>query len=170
VVLYNFYIHFSVFRIEKKPQIWITWLQGDGEHDDKRVTAATIREIKAPNFSSMKNSLRYCRFFTIQFIPNYIPFLFLCLSPASAFFKVPCSTSLVIERADPLISTGVAFNHVHTIMGGSGFGFTMNYDMAQLQNATPALRLKINPTTGLRHFTSMPRMVVPSKSHRTADL
>ncbi|KAJ5974956.1 hypothetical protein N7481_008663 [Penicillium waksmanii] len=57
--------------------------------------------------------------------------LYLYLKPAFAFFKVPCSTPLVIERADPLISPGVASNHVHTIMGGSGFGFTMDYDMTQ---------------------------------------
>lgn len=69
--------------------------------------------------------------FTMRFPVNHTLFLYLYLNSASGFFKVPCSTPLVIERADPLISPGVASNHVHTIMGGSGFGFTMDYDMTQ---------------------------------------
>jgi hypothetical protein len=53
------------------------------------------------------------------------------VSPSLAFFKVPCSTPLVIQRADPIVQPGIASGHVHTIMGGSGFGFTMDYNMTQ---------------------------------------
>jgi hypothetical protein len=48
-----------------------------------------------------------------------------------AFWKVPCSTPLVLERADPLLSPGKASNHVHTILGGSGFAFDLSYEQTQ---------------------------------------
>lgn len=51
--------------------------------------------------------------------------------PASAFFKVPCTDPLVVERADPVVSPGKVSGHSHTIMGGSGFGFNMNYAQAR---------------------------------------
>ncbi|KAL4930445.1 DUF1996 and WSC domain-containing protein [Aspergillus undulatus] len=59
-----------------------------------------------------------------------LPFLS-TLELASAFFKVPCSNPLVVERADPIIQPGIAASHVHTIMGGSGFGFSMDYNDTQ---------------------------------------
>ncbi|KAL3477089.1 hypothetical protein BJX99DRAFT_128959 [Aspergillus californicus] len=62
---------------------------------------------------------------------RYIPLFLSCLELAQAFFKVPCSNPLVVERADPVIQPGIAASHVHTIMGGSGFGFTMDYNQTQ---------------------------------------
>lgn len=53
------------------------------------------------------------------------------VNPAAAFFKVPCSTPLLVERADPIVSPGEVASHVHTIMGGSGFGFDMTHDSTQ---------------------------------------
>jgi hypothetical protein len=38
---------------------------------------------------------------------------------------------LVVERADPIVNPGLVAGHVHTIMGGSGFGFTMDYNQTQ---------------------------------------
>ena len=35
------------------------------------------------------------------------------------------------ERIDPLIYPGKVGAHVHTVAGGSGFGFTMSYDQAR---------------------------------------
>ncbi|KAL5336009.1 hypothetical protein BJX70DRAFT_401067 [Aspergillus crustosus] len=63
-----------------------------------------------------------------------------------AFFKVPCSTPLVIQRADPIVQPGVASGHVNTIMGGSGFGFTMDYNMTQTSqcNSCSAVEDKSN--------------------------
>lgn len=49
--------------------------------------------------------------------------------PFLAFFKVPCSTPLVIQRADLINQSGVASYHVHNIMGGSGPGTTMDYNV-----------------------------------------
>ncbi|KAL4865901.1 hypothetical protein BDV12DRAFT_210787 [Aspergillus spectabilis] len=62
---------------------------------------------------------------------RHLPFVLSCLELASAFFKVPCSNPLVVERADPVVQPGIAAGHVHTIMGGSGFGFTMDYNQTQ---------------------------------------
>jgi Domain of unknown function (DUF1996) len=53
------------------------------------------------------------------------------VDPASAFFRMPCSNPLVVERADPVVNPGAISGHVHTIMGGSGFGFSMDYAQAR---------------------------------------
>jgi hypothetical protein len=34
---------------------------------------------------------------------------------------------LVVQRADPIVNPGKVSGHVHTIMGGNGFGFDMTY-------------------------------------------
>lgn len=52
-------------------------------------------------------------------------------SQASAFFVLPCARPIVVERADPIVNPGVLSGHAHTIMGGSGFNFTMDYDRAR---------------------------------------
>ncbi|KAL2798642.1 hypothetical protein BJX66DRAFT_36175 [Aspergillus keveii] len=62
---------------------------------------------------------------------RHLPLFLSCLELAQAFFKVPCSNPLVVERADPIVNPGLAAGHVHTIMGGSGFGFTMDYNQTQ---------------------------------------
>lgn len=64
-------------------------------------------------------------------LTNYLLSFFISISPVLTFFKVPCSTPILVERADPIISPGMASSHVHTILGGSGFGFTMDYSMTQ---------------------------------------
>ncbi|CBF73423.1 hypothetical protein AN7870.2 [Aspergillus nidulans FGSC A4] len=75
-----------------------------------------------------------------------VVYLLCSLTPSLAFFKVPCSTPLVIQRADPIVQPGVASGHVHTIMGGSGFGFTMDYNMTQTSqcNSCSAVEDKSN--------------------------
>jgi hypothetical protein len=52
-------------------------------------------------------------------------------SSAFAFFRLPCASPLIIERADPIISPGQVSGHVHTVMGGNGFGFNMDYAATQ---------------------------------------
>lgn len=51
--------------------------------------------------------------------------------PATAFWRLPCKVPIVSERADPVVSPGKVAGHVHTIMGGNGFGFTMDYARAR---------------------------------------
>ncbi|KAI1613238.1 WSC domain-containing protein [Exophiala viscosa] len=52
-------------------------------------------------------------------------------SPVSAFWRLPCKSPIVVERADPIVSPGQVSNHLHTIMGGNGFDFTMTYNSTQ---------------------------------------
>ncbi len=51
--------------------------------------------------------------------------------PVTSFWRLPCKVPIVVERADPIISPGRVSAHVHTIMGGSGFGFSMDYAQAR---------------------------------------
>lgn len=55
----------------------------------------------------------------------------LAISPADAFWRLPCKAPLVTERADPIVSPGKPAGHSHTIMGGNGFGFDMDYASTQ---------------------------------------
>jgi hypothetical protein len=48
-------------------------------------------------------------------------------APAAAFFRMPCPGRIVTERADPIVSPGQVAGHVHTISGGNGFAFDMDY-------------------------------------------
>ncbi|GAB7345585.1 hypothetical protein MBLNU457_3887t1 [Dothideomycetes sp. NU457] len=52
-------------------------------------------------------------------------------APAHAFWRMPCPGRLITERADPIINPGGISGHVHTIAGGNGFNFTMDYDSTQ---------------------------------------
>lgn len=49
---------------------------------------------------------------------------------ANAFWRMPCSGRLLLERADPIIDPGQVSGHVHTISGGNGFDFEMDYAKA----------------------------------------
>ncbi|RPB22743.1 WSC-domain-containing protein [Terfezia boudieri ATCC MYA-4762] len=48
-----------------------------------------------------------------------------------AFWRLPCASPVLIERADPIVNPGKVAGHLHTIMGGNGFGFEMDYDQAR---------------------------------------
>ncbi|TVY25082.1 WSC domain-containing protein [Lachnellula hyalina] len=61
---------------------------------------------------------------------------FTLATTASAFFRLPCKSPLVVERADPVISPGKISGHVHSIMGGNGFGFEMDYASTQLSTCS----------------------------------
>ncbi|KAF5875032.1 putative wsc domain protein [Botrytis fragariae] len=67
--------------------------------------------------------------------------LALCLltinvNPALAFWRLPCQNPIVVQRSDPVVSPGSVSGHVHTIMGGNGFGFSMNYASTQASTCT----------------------------------
>ncbi|KAI9880513.1 MAG: hypothetical protein M1830_002553 [Pleopsidium flavum] len=57
-------------------------------------------------------------------------------APATAFWRLPCKVPIVTERADPVISPGKVSSHAHTIMGGNGFGFTMDYAQARASSCS----------------------------------
>ncbi|OAL39094.1 hypothetical protein AYO20_01412 [Fonsecaea nubica] len=55
----------------------------------------------------------------------------LAASPVSAFWRLPCKSPIVVERADPIVNPGAVSGHLHTIMGGNGFDFAMDYNSTQ---------------------------------------
>ncbi|KAL7273681.1 hypothetical protein RUND412_003453 [Rhizina undulata] len=50
---------------------------------------------------------------------------------ATAFWRLPCQSPLLVERADPIVNPDAVSGHLHTIMGGNGFNFTMDYAKAR---------------------------------------
>jgi hypothetical protein len=52
------------------------------------------------------------------------------------YFIIGSGGALAIERVDPLLSPGVASNHVHSITGGNGFKATMNFADTQSSTCT----------------------------------
>ncbi|KAI9101737.1 hypothetical protein DFS34DRAFT_428315 [Phlyctochytrium arcticum] len=52
------------------------------------------------------------------------------IAHVDAFFRMPCFSPTVIERADPIIMPGQTSGHLHTIHGGNGF--SMNATNADL--------------------------------------
>ncbi|EIM85455.1 uncharacterized protein STEHIDRAFT_98994 [Stereum hirsutum FP-91666 SS1] len=59
---------------------------------------------------------------------------------AFAWFRVACTTPLVSERVDPVISPGVIpSNHVHTIHGGQNFAANATFDTLRASSCTSCL-------------------------------
>ncbi|KAH8203824.1 hypothetical protein TruAng_002001 [Truncatella angustata] len=44
-----------------------------------------------------------------------------------AFWRLPCSSPVMVERADPIMDPGVVSTHAHTVMGSNLFNFSMTY-------------------------------------------
>ncbi|KAK7999233.1 WSC domain-containing protein [Apiospora marii] len=65
-----------------------------------------------------------------------LPIIFLgiaSLAPraAEAFWRLPCSSPVVMERADPIADPGMVSTHMHTVMGSNAFNFSMDYALTQ---------------------------------------
>lgn len=58
------------------------------------------------------------------------------VSPAAAFWRLPCKSPIVVERSDPIVQPGQVSNHLHTIMGGNAFDFSMTYNDTQKSTCT----------------------------------
>ncbi|PPQ96696.1 hypothetical protein CVT26_010248 [Gymnopilus dilepis] len=70
----------------------------------------------------------------------------LSCQPANAWFRVACTTPLVQERLDPIISPGVSpSNHVHTIHGGNMFASNSTYDTLRTSTCTNCLVSQLLP-------------------------
>ncbi|CAG8979221.1 hypothetical protein HYALB_00011278 [Hymenoscyphus albidus] len=70
--------------------------------------------------------------------------LLVTTSQAWAFFRLPCAAPIVIQRADPIVNPGqlIVFKvsgHVHTIVGGNGFGFQMDFAATQRSTCSSCL-------------------------------
>ena len=62
---------------------------------------------------------------------NSLGLLSLAAAPAAAFWRLPCKSPISVQRADPIVNPGKVSGHVHTIMGGNGFDFEMDYNTTQ---------------------------------------
>ncbi|KAI7246090.1 hypothetical protein KC352_g14322, partial [Hortaea werneckii] len=49
-------------------------------------------------------------------------------APTEAFWRMPCPGRLLLERIDPIVDPGEVSGHVHTVSGGSGFGFNTTFE------------------------------------------
>lgn len=65
-----------------------------------------------------------------------IGFLSFLAVPAAAFWRLPCKSTLVVERADPIVAPGNVSGHVHQILGGNGFDFEMDFADTQASTCT----------------------------------
>jgi hypothetical protein len=80
-----------------------------------------------------------CRFYITHSHYNYLKmpgfttlaWLALTASPATAFWRLPCVSPIVVERLDPIVNPDAVSTHVHTIMGGNGFAKVMDYNTTQ---------------------------------------
>jgi hypothetical protein len=52
------------------------------------------------------------------------------------------NSPLVLQRADPIVNPGNVSGHVHTIMGGNGFGFDMTYADTQMSTCSSCMVTK----------------------------
>ncbi|KAJ3512650.1 hypothetical protein NLJ89_g3400 [Agrocybe chaxingu] len=60
--------------------------------------------------------------------------------PAHAWFRVACTSPLVQERIDPIISPGTSpSNHVHTVHGANLFGSNSSFDTLRASSCTNCL-------------------------------
>ncbi len=59
-------------------------------------------------------------------------------NPICAYFVQYTGGYLTTERVDPLLSPGVASNHVHSITGGNGFKADMTFADTQASTCTTA--------------------------------
>lgn len=62
-----------------------------------------------------------------SFTASAVAAALLSVAPVDAFWRLPCKAPLLVERADPIVNPGKPSGHLHTIMGGNGFGFDMDY-------------------------------------------
>ncbi|RMY71810.1 hypothetical protein D0863_04914 [Hortaea werneckii] len=62
-------------------------------------------------------------------------------APSEAFWRMPCPGRLVQERIDPIVDPGEVSGHVHTVSGGSGFGFETSFEQ-QRQSACSSCPVK----------------------------
>lgn len=66
-----------------------------------------------------------------------VAFTALAASPAHAFWRLSCDrTSLVRERADPIVNPGAKSGHLHVIHGGSNFNLNVTFDSLRASSCT----------------------------------
>ncbi|GAA5840436.1 hypothetical protein JCM11251_006559 [Rhodosporidiobolus azoricus] len=60
-------------------------------------------------------------------------------SSVEAFWRLPCGNSLVVERADTIVSPGAISGHVHNILGASNFALSSTFEQLRASECTSCL-------------------------------
>ncbi|GAA5905670.1 hypothetical protein JCM6882_008742 [Rhodosporidiobolus microsporus] len=60
-------------------------------------------------------------------------------SSVEAFWRLPCGNSLVVERADTIVSPGAISGHVHNILGASNFALSSTFEELRASECTSCL-------------------------------
>ena len=84
----------------------------------------------------MQSNRFFC--FALALLASAIPSVAGQYNPNCAYFVQYTGGYLVTERVDPLLSPGVASNHVHSITGGNGFKANMTFADTQASTCTTA--------------------------------
>ncbi|GAA5867570.1 hypothetical protein JCM8547_001223 [Rhodosporidiobolus lusitaniae] len=71
--------------------------------------------------------------------PTLLAALIASASSVEAFWRLPCGNSLVIERADSIVSPGQVSGHVHNILGASNFGLQTSFEEMRASECTSCL-------------------------------
>ncbi|KAB5539308.1 hypothetical protein GE09DRAFT_313649 [Coniochaeta sp. 2T2.1] len=66
----------------------------------------------------------------------HLSLLLLFASQTAAFWILGCGKPVAIERIDPIVSPGAVSDHVHSIMGGNAFDWTLDFDKTQTSTCT----------------------------------
>ena len=74
----------------------------------------------------------------LNFLALTVPSVVGQYNPNCAYFVQYTGGYLVTERVDPLLSPGVASNHVHSITGGNGFNANLDFAATQASTCTTA--------------------------------
>ncbi|KAH8899048.1 WSC domain protein [Thozetella sp. PMI_491] len=62
-------------------------------------------------------------------------------SPATAFWRLTCDHTVVVERGDPIVNPGKVSGHLHQVLGGANFNLSMTFDDAR-NSACSTCRVK----------------------------
>ncbi|GAA6061607.1 hypothetical protein JCM10212_000915 [Sporobolomyces blumeae] len=73
----------------------------------------------------------------------------LLVANVEAFWRLPCGNSLVIERADTIVSPYQVSGHVHNILGGSNFALGTTYEELRQSECSSCL---IKPTQDASNY------------------
>ncbi|EJD44622.1 hypothetical protein AURDEDRAFT_125175 [Auricularia subglabra TFB-10046 SS5] len=71
---------------------------------------------------------------------NTLALAALSAAPARAFWRLSCDrTTLVRERADPIVSPGTKSGHLHVVRGGSNFNLNVTYESLRASECASCL-------------------------------
>ncbi|BGP53646.1 hypothetical protein JCM8202_003584 [Rhodotorula sphaerocarpa] len=71
--------------------------------------------------------------------PLFVAAFLAAFRSVDAFWRLPCQNSLVVERADPIVTPGQVAPHVHNFVGGSNVNLEVSFDSLRQSDCTSCL-------------------------------